>query len=88
MKKFIIGMVLMVMVTVGLAATISVDKNKALTDGELVERYLIEEEGLEIDRVELEPTEDEYINYIAYNDGKVILGGSIDRGYAEHCVLK
>lgn len=85
MRKFIISLAVLMVLLVA-APTISVDKHKALSDGELVERYLIEGRGKEFDKVELEPGYDGMISYIAFKEDTVTAVGSVRRSYAENVI--
>lgn len=91
MKKFIISLVLL-MVVLGGIATIEYNRNnpKELSDTELVEKYLVDIQHEDFDKVEIveENTDDEYISYIAWNDGELADVAMFNREYYANKLTK
>lgn len=90
MKKFIISLVLLMVVLGGIVTINYNNSPKELTDTELVERYLIEYDDADFDRIEINDRDEdeELISYIAWNGEELAAIGAIDRSYYTYKLIK
>lgn len=90
MKKFIISLVLLMVVLGGIVTINYNNSPKELTDTELVERYLIEYDDADFDRIEINDRDgdDDLISYIAWNGEEFTAIGAINRSYYTYKLTK
>ena len=90
MKKFIISLVLLMVVLGGIVTINKFNDTKELTDTELVEKYLVEYDDKDFDRIEIndEGTDEEYVQYIAWNGDDLAAIGMINRDYYTYVLTR
>lgn len=90
MKKFIISLVLLMVVLGGIVTINYNNSPKELTDTELVERYLIEYDDADFDRIEINDRDkdEELISYIAWNGEELAAIGGFNRSYYTYKLTK
>ena len=90
MKKFIISLVLLMIVLGGIVTINYNNSPKELTDTELVERYLIEYDDADFDRIEINDRDgdEEFISYIAWNGEELAAIGGFNRSYYTYKLTK
>ena len=89
MKKTIVflGLVIVVL-SLFVNSKLGYQGDNKLSDNELIELYLLEERGNgNYDVFVNDGPDDEYIYYSAYDGGKFVDCGSVERGYCEFVVF-